>query len=196
MMLTIVWDVDDVLNDLMYQWFKYSWLPANPDCNVTYAELNANPPHQALGTTREEYLASLDVFRRTERALKMQPNEAVLSWLHDHGARFRHVALTARTLETAPDVASWVMRHFGTWIRCFGVVPSRAAEAVPVYDRNKGEFLRWLRCGDILIDDSPENIRHAEVVGLKTLMYPQPWNESSFSVETLLQKLCEWAVES
>ena len=27
-MLTIVWDVDDVLNDLMFQWFSLGWKTA------------------------------------------------------------------------------------------------------------------------------------------------------------------------
>jgi len=192
-MLTIVWDVDDVLNDLMYQWFTHSWLVAHPASHCRYTDLSANPPHEDLGITREQYLASLDEFRRTARARDMHPNQEILSWFRSHGSRFRHVALTARPLESAPDVASWVLLHFGAWIRTFGVVPTRFAGHEPIYDRNKAEYLRWFRSGDIFVDDSMENIREAEELGLKTLLYPQPWNDSPLTNEMVLRKLSEWA---
>jgi hypothetical protein len=196
MMLTIVWDIDDVLNDLMYQWFTYCWLEQTPGCRVTYAELGGNPPDEALGISRATYLDSLDEFRRTDRARNMLPNAEVLGWLCKRGARFRHIALTARPLESAPDVAHWVMRHFGAWIRNVGVVPTRAAEDVPVYDRTKGEYLKWLRCGDIMVDDSIENVRQARLLGMKTLLYPQPWNNSELTLTMLLKELSDLAVSS
>lgn len=195
-MLTIVWDVDDVLNDLMYQWFTFCWLVENPECKFSYAELSGNPPDEALGIARATYLASLDRFRKSDRAINMQPNAEVLAWMGEHGGRFRHLALTARPLETAPDVAHWVMRHFGAWIRAVGVVPTRAAADVPVYDRTKGEFLKWLSCGDILVDDSEENVKQAQGLGMKTLLYPQPWNDRALTVTTLLKELTELAVHS
>ena len=197
MMLTIVWDVDDVLNDLMYQWFTGGWMVEHPSCAVTYEELSENPPHAALQVQIADYFASMDAFRKTERALEMKPNAEVLAWFHAHGGRFRHIALTARPLETAPDVAHWVMRHFGAWIRCFGVVPTRAPQDVPVYDRNKGEYLDWLGRGDVLVDDSLENIRHAQLLGMKILTYPQPWNRgkhrSNSTAAALLQRLTDMA---
>jgi hypothetical protein len=192
-MLTIVWDVDDVLNDLMFQWFTHDWLIEHPECPLSFEELKENPPDKVLGITREAYLLSLDYFRQTERALKMEPNEDVLAWLRMHGARFRHVALTARPLETAPDVAHWVMSNFGAWIRCFGVVPTRVQEGVPAYERNKGEYLRWLRCGDILVDDSAANIAQGKGLGMKTLLYPQPWNDSTLTTKRLLKRLSDLA---
>ena len=195
-MLTIVWDVDDVLNDLMYQWFSYCWLPETPECKITYAELCGNPPDATLGISRDAYLNSLDAFRKTVRALNMEPNADMLGWFREHGARFRHIALTARPLESAPDVAQWVIRHFGAWIRCVGVVPTRTATDLPVYDRTKGEFLQWLRCGDVLVDDSLENVEQAQLLGIKTLLYPQPWNTSPLTITTLLKELSGLAVSS
>jgi hypothetical protein len=194
MMLTIVWDVDDVLNDLMYQWFTFCWLEKTPGCRVAYAGLSGNPPDEALGIARATYLDSLDAFRTTDRARNMQPNDQVLGWMRQYGARFRHIALTARPLESAPDVAHWVMKHFGAWIRNVGVVPTRAAEDVPVYDRTKGEYLKWLRCGDIMVDDSIENVSQAQSLGMKSLLYPQPWNRSALTVATLLKELSDLAV--
>ena len=195
-MLTIVWDVDDVLNDLMYQWFVCGWLAEHSDCRISYAELTCNPPHDVLGVDRSEYLSSMDVFRRTERACNMAPNPEVLTWFREKGHRFRHIALTARPLETAPDVAHWVMRHFGAWIRCFGVVPTRTEESVPVYDRSKGEYLAWLGRGDVLVDDSTDNILEAEALGLRTLQTAQPWNNSKLTMTALLQQLTQLAGES
>ena len=39
-MLTIAWDVDDVLNDLMGAWLKDAWLPAHPECTLAYDDLH------------------------------------------------------------------------------------------------------------------------------------------------------------
>jgi len=192
-MLTIVWDVDDVLNDLMAQWFLHGWLPSHPDCLLTYRDLTGNPPHAALGVDRSEYLSSLDAFHKTDRGANLTPSAEVLGWLSREGHRFRHIALTARPLETAPHVAHWVFHHFGAWIRCFGVVPSRTGCDIPSYDTKKAEFLAWLGRGDILIDDSPENIRHAQAIGLKALMPRQPWNQSGLTMHDLLENLTRMA---
>jgi hypothetical protein len=194
-MLTIVWDVDDVLNDLMAQWFLRGWLPSHPECRLAYRDLAANPPHLALGVERSEYLSSLDAFHQTNRGANLTPSAEVLAWFHRDGHRFRHIALTARPLETAPTVAHWVFRHFGAWIRCFGVVPSRAGRDLPAYDTTKAEFLAWLGRGDILIDDSPQNIQQAQSLGLKTLMPSQPWNQSALTLESLLHTLSGLAGE-
>jgi hypothetical protein len=195
MMLTVIWDVDDILNDLMYEWLRYGWLAEHPDCRTSYAELTCNPPHTVLGVNRKDYLASMDRFRKTERGCNMAPNPEVLTWFHDQGHRYRHIALTARPLETAPDVAHWVMRHFGTWIRCFGVVPSRTEEGVPLYDRTKGEFLAWFGRGDVLVDDMTENVAQAASLGLRTLQPAQPWNSSTLTIAAALQELSQMAGE-
>jgi hypothetical protein len=195
-MLTLVWDVDDILNNLMHRWFHDGWLAEHPDCRLTYAELTCNPPDTVLSVPRSEYLASMDRFRKTEQGCNLTPNPQVLGWFREQGSHFRHIALTARPLETAPDVAHWVMRHFGGWIRCFGVVPTRLGKEFPVYDRSKGDFLAWLGRGDVLVDDSTENILDAASLGLKTLQPAQPWNKSTLTIPALLQELSQMAGES
>jgi hypothetical protein len=195
-MLTVVWDVDDILNDLMFQWFTYGWMAEHPDCTIAFSGLTANPPHAVLGVERSEYLESMDRFRRSERACNMIPQADVLDWFRERGGEYRHVALTARPLETAPDVAHWVMRHFGAWIRCFGVVPTRTDAGVPVYDRTKGEYLAWLGRGDVLVDDATENILQAQALGLKTLQATQPWNNSTMTIPALLRELSQMAGDS
>lgn len=194
-MLTAIWDVDDILNDLMYQWFHHGWLPEHPECSLAYSGLTSNPPHALLGVEQRVYLESMDRFRRTKKCSQMTPNAEVLAWFRERGHLCRHVALTARPLESAPDAAWWVMHHFGAWIRCFGVVPTRAPEGTPVYDRSKAEFLAWLRTGDILIDDSIDNVREAEELGLRTLQPAQPWNRSNLPMSAVLRQLTEWAGE-
>jgi FMN phosphatase YigB (HAD superfamily) len=194
-MRTIVWDVDDVLNDLMAQWFSRGWKRERPTGAAEYCDLNENPPHASLGVTREEYLSSMDAFRKTDAGIHLTPNSEVLEWFALHGSNFRHVALTARPLETAPEVAAWVMRYFGAWIRCFGVVPTRTMEGVPMYDSGKGDFLRWLGKGDVLIDDTQENLRQAAEIGIKTFAWPQPWNDSQLTTTQILQALTDMAAK-
>jgi hypothetical protein len=192
-MRTIIWDVDDVLNYLMYQWFTQSWRQEHPAARGDYGELSENPPHLSLGTTREEYLTSMDAFRKTRAGVNLVPNDEVLQWFNAHGRKFRHVALTSRPLETAPEVAAWVVRHFGSWIRCFGFVPTRLPEDVPKYDRGKGDFLRWFGKGDVLIDDAPQNLMEATEIGMRALAWPQPWNDSQLTTTEILQTLTNMA---
>jgi len=195
-MLTIVWDVDDVLNDLMRSWFEQEWLPAHPDCKVNYAGITENPPHHVLGISKAEYLASLDSFRLSDKARLMRPNEDIIAWLKQSADQFRHIALTARPLDMAPPLAEWVFRHFGDYIRVFGVVPSRQEAHIPRYDQSKAEFLQWWGKADALVDDSQENIEAANSIGVRGVLYPQPWNRCELTVaETLdlLSATCERA---
>jgi hypothetical protein len=188
-MQTIVWDVDDVLNNLMHAWFTGAWMKEHPEWEIGYSGLTENPPHFVLGVAREHYLASMDAFRKTEPGIHLTPNAEVLDWFRQCGSRFRHIALTARPLETAPEVASWVMRHFGSWIRCFGIVPTRVGDNVPMYDRGKGDYLRWLGKGDVLVDDGEENLDQATALGLRAVTWPQPWNRSTQDTTSTLLEL-------
>jgi len=193
MMLSLVWDVDDVLNDLMRQWFRQCWSADHPESTLTFEHLSCNPPDAVLSITRAEYLASMDAFRESEQGKSIAPDAQVLSWFRQHGHCFRHIALTARPLAAVPGAAFWVFQHFGEWIRSFGVVPTRSEPGVPVYHRSKGEYLEWMRNGDILIDDADENIRSAVELGMKGLQPKQPWNRSKLTMAALLQQLTELA---
>lgn len=190
-MKTIVWDVDDVLNDLMRFWFKHSWLSHHPPCKIKYGDLTENPPHHLLGITRQQYLHSLDAFRNSAKAQAMRPNAALLKWFRAYGHLARHVALTSRPLHTVPLLSQWVFRHFGVWIRTFAFIPTRADKAIPFYDRDKCEYLKWLAKTDVLVDDSPENIKCAKDLGIKGLLYPRPWNQSDLTVTQLLRILAQ-----
>jgi len=192
-MMTIVWDVDDVLNDLMLAWFTETWKPSHPSCELSYSEITENPPDRVLGIQRSEYLSSLDAFRLSDRARNMPPNPAIAQWLQTHGAEYRHMALTARPLESTPQAAEWLFRHFGSYMRSFGVVPTRLPAGVPAYDRDKGDYLRWLGKADILVDDSEENLRAAEALGIRSVLYPQPWNGSSQTAREALESLAQLA---
>ena len=192
-MLTIVWDVDDVLNDSMRIWFEEVWKPLHLDSQLSYSDITENPPDRVLHISRSEYLSSLDAFRVSDQARSMRPNPAVLEWLRGFGATFRHIALTARPLESAPHAAEWLFRHFGTYIRSFGVAPARLTAGVPMYDRHKADFLRWLGRADVLVDDSEENLRAAAELGIHGVLYPQPWNHSSQTVLEVLESLADLA---
>lgn len=192
-MLTFVWDIDDVLNDLMRSWFTEEWLPGHPECRLAYSDLLENPPHRVLGISKTGYLASLDAFRLSEKARAMAPNGGILDWFRCHGARHRHMALTARPLDSVPYLSEWLFHHFGNYLRFFGVVPARLENGVPRYDTNKEDFLRWFGKADVLIDDSRENIAAARGLGIRNVLYPQPWNGNRSTVEETLRQLAEVA---
>lgn len=188
-MLTIAWDVDDVLNDLMQVWFAEIWQPAHPECELQYDGIIENPPDRILGIEQSEYLRSLDVFRSSESARRMEPNREILDWLQLNGANCRHIALTARPLDSVPHAAEWVFRHYGDYLRAFGVVPSRLGAKLPAYDQGKDGFLRWFGGAAVLVDDSAANVRAAEASGVKGVLYPRPWNGSSCTLAEALDRL-------
>jgi FMN phosphatase YigB (HAD superfamily) len=188
-MKTIVWDVDDVLNDLMRAWFSEAWLPGHSRCPVAYEGLTENPPHVALGIPIQEYLHSLDEFRAA-RGGRLVPNPEVLEWFRLHGHRFRHIALTAVPYRIADVWAAWVIKHFGRWIRSFNFVPSpRVSDVLPLYDADKRDFLSWWQRGDIIVDDNPTHIAAAAELGIEALTFPRPWNGAQVSTSKLLESL-------
>jgi hypothetical protein len=189
-MQTIIWDVDDVLNDLTREWFMAQWLPEHSGCAVRFEELTRNPPHALLGTTEQDYLTSLDSFRLSDAGRDLPPNREVLAWFEQEGARFRHVALTATPLMNAQHAASWVLRYFGRWIRTFAFVPSpRPGDPPSAYDRSKKEFLAWWGRADILIDDSPSHTAAAAQLGIRTFLVSQPWSRGGEPMGDILEAL-------
>lgn len=191
-MITIAWDIDDVLNDLMRIWFEESWLLAHPDCRVTYQELTENPPHKILNIDKKKYLADLDRFRLSSQYVAMQPIAEVEQWFKQYGHRFRHVAITAVPACTVHASAAWLMQKFGKWIRGYYFVPSlREGESLPVYDANKQDVLRKLGYIDVFIDDSEYNLMGVEEMGIKSILFPKPWNKNNANVKETLTKLTE-----
>ena len=177
--LTIIWDVDDVLNNLMSSWFEGYWLKLHPECLLSYKGITQNPPHRLLGVSLGDYLASLDQFRMSDAFKQLTPVKEVFDWFKLYGENFRHIALTAAPLCSASVSAEWVFRYFSQWIRCFSFVPSkRDGEQIPLYDQTKKELLSWLGEGDILVDDCMENIESVKSLRMHTVLIPQPWNNS------------------
>ncbi len=190
-MQTIVWDVDDVLNNLMQAWFETAWLPAHPTCKVSYNSLTENPPHRLLGVTKEEYLQSLDDFRLSCFS-QLKPVAKILTWFETYGGKFRHIALTAAPLKTAALSAEWTTHHFGRWIRTFAFVPSpRPGDPDPLYDSTKADYLRWWGQADILFDDNPAHVSAAQKLGLISLLVAQPWNQGGLTIAQALSFLNE-----
>lgn len=187
-MKTIAWDVDDVLNDLMKNWFEL--FKKTRKLEIKFPQIKENPPHRILGISLNEYLQSLDEFRLSKHYQKMKPLNTVLEWFENYGYKFRHIALTATPLNTAPTTAQWVLRNFGRWIRTFHFVPSkRQGIDVPEYDRDKSDFFRWLGKIDFFIDDNPENVKKMEQIGIKTILWRRPWNDAKKSWQEALDEL-------
>lgn len=194
-METIVWDVDDVLNDLMRCWFEQHWLLIHPDCTLRYEDITENPPHRILGISLKEYLDSLDTFRLSKQADQMLPVPEVVRWFNKYGTKYRHIALTGRPLNTISVASAWVFRHFGTWIRSFNFIPAhREGQHIPEYDRGKGEYLLRGDKPDILVDDDPVNIDEARKFGIRGILLPRPWNKSSVTIEEALSSLVESSI--
>ncbi|MDD5584804.1 MAG: hypothetical protein PHV55_07095 [Candidatus Omnitrophica bacterium] len=186
-MITIAWDVDDVLNELMRCWLEKKWLPQHPR-TVTYNDITKNPPCECIGARMEEYLASLDDFRSSGRYQELRPVPEVKEWFLRHGHLFRHLAVTAVPVSVAHTSAEWVLKYFGLWIRTFHFVPSvRTGLEIPHYDAHKNDFIKWFGKIDVLIDDNEENINRCIESGTKGILFPRPWNSSRLTIAQTLE---------
>ena len=191
-MRTIVWDVDDVLNNLTGLWFE-RWRQQHPECTLVYGDLRRNAPHELLGISFEAYLASLDEIRASISGHEdLTPNPQIVAWLNTHGHRYRHMALTARPPHAAAAAGAWVLGHFGKWIRTLTFVPPRQPADWPIYDRNKGDHLDWLNLDAILVDDSAINIMEVKDRGRPAILFPQPWNPDAQTVAEVLNHLAQF----
>lgn len=191
-MKTIVWDIDDVLNSLMKDWFEQKWLIENSGSLLIYNDIVQNPPHEVLKISFDDYKSSLDVFR-TQYGKLLKPVPEIISWFKDYGSNYRHIALTAVPIPLSPTSAEWIFTHFGNWIRSFNIVPSRRETDPPFeYYSTKKEFLESFGKVDLLIDDNVFNIEGAKELGIKTILFPQPWNNRVFNTpQKSLQMLNE-----
>ena len=187
-MLTIAWDVDDVLNDLMASWFEVFCQFEKPSCELGYSELVQNPPHKVLGISLDAYLKSLDRFCDGGGDGRLRVNTAIQEWMRTEGRRCRHIGVTARHSGIS-SLRAWVAQHFG--LQVYTPLASRTAWL------SKGIFLQreYPERDVILVDDSTEMVKDAWGCGINAVLYPQPWNESEQSVSDLLEflgrKVCE-----
>lgn len=189
-MITIAWDVDDILNDLMRCWLIDKWLPEHPDCKVCFEQITQNSPEYIINSSKEEYQLSLDAFRLLGAYLQLKPNPEILAWFEEFGDKARHIAITSVPLKAAHISADWVMKNFGKWIRGFNFVPSaRTGEKISEYDHTKTDYLKWLNNIDILVEDNEENIRQAQELGIKGLLVKRPWNKSNLLVKDALVEI-------
>lgn len=195
-MKTIIWDVDDVLNDLMRAWFE-DYSASNGTRHISYDRLTSNPPHELLGISRMEYLESLDKFRLSGKAENMPPVADIFEWFCRNGESCHNVALTAVPLSASPVCAEWVMRNFGRWIRSFNVVPSpRPGMEAHQYHGAKSDFLGWWGKADILVDDSEENVAGAVSLGIRAVLFPRPWNRSVLTIKETLKIITQMTLEA
>jgi phosphoglycolate phosphatase-like HAD superfamily hydrolase len=191
-MRTIVWDVDDVLNNLNGLWFA-RWREEHPETKLTYDELSSNPPHEILGISREVYLESLDKIRASISGHEdLTPQPEIVAWLGQHGHRYRHLALTARPPHTAAAAGAWVLGHFGQWIRTVAFVPPRKPPEWPDYDPSKAAYLDWLDLDCVMVDDTEKTIMEVKDRGRPAILFPQPWNSRPHSVTEVLAQLAQF----
>ncbi|MDI6839408.1 MAG: hypothetical protein QMD71_00905 [bacterium] len=191
-MKTIVWDIDDVLNDLTRSWLENSWLPSNPDCHLSYQNLTINPPNDLLGLGKEDYFKLLDAYRNSNKAKAMKPDENVVRWFKKYGEDFRHIALTTRPKHTVAAAVEWVLWHFGKWIRTISFIPSsRPNTYMPIYDKSKVEYLDWFGKVDFFIDDETKDVEGARKLGIQSYLVSQPWNNGELTLPEILDLLTE-----
>ena len=188
-MKTIFWDADDVLFPLMELWLK-DWKSKNPNKTISFSQITVNPPHALLSITLNNYLKDLDRFRLSSVCIQAQPYTGLREWFRQNGRYFHHAIITQRSMQTIPPLASWIFTHFGNWIRSFYFIPAaRSRQNNLIYDEDKATLLKRLNLADYFIDDDPRNIATAQKVGIKSLLFPQPWNHSKMNHAKFIENL-------
>lgn len=176
-MKTIIWDIDDVLNDLMLEWFVF-YIKSHP-IKIDYSHLSKNPPNELLGITLDYYHKSLDEFRQ-QYFIDLKPVEQIYQWFEKYGSKFKHVAVSSVPFTCSHLSAQWLINNFGRWVRTFHFIPSyRKNIIIPKYDNTKGDFIKSLNKVDLFIDDNEKNIEEVKNLGIKTITFPRPWNSKS-----------------
>lgn len=187
-MKTIVWDIDDVLNDCTKTWLENCWRPAHPGCTLKYEDITENPPHRLLCVKRDEYLDSLDRFRLSPQARAMVPDAYLMNWFKKCGFRYRHIALTARPRKTVFSAIDWVLQYYSEWFQTFSFVPAERHGEPPGHpDRDKSDFLAWLVKADYFVDDHPGNVMAAKKLGIEAFLVARPWNSGGLALEDIVE---------
>jgi 5'(3')-deoxyribonucleotidase len=191
-MKTIVWDVDEVLNNLVIEWLEY-WKVLFPDCKITYDQITNYSLKKVLNAPSNEILQSIDDFKFLGFFTDLKPNQKILKWFEEYGKYFHHIALTSCSLRTSHISASWVYENFGRWIRSFHCIPSsREGKEDIIYDINKAEYIKRIEDVDIFIDDCPENCEKVQDLyhGIKIFTPKKPWNTGTgIDIEEILREI-------
>lgn len=185
----LIWDIDDVLNDLTRLCMATTAQKIRP--GIKLEELQQNPPLAELGCSLDEYRNILDECR-DKYLYEQAPRKEVMAFFQEWGSELRSVTLSAAPVSMAPRSAEWVLRHFGRWIQGTIFVPSprkQIATGMPLFT-SKAEAVSVL--GGILIDDAPQNVKSVRAAGHRAFYFPAPWNENkNMSIEKFFSMLCK-----
>ncbi len=117
-MTTLVWDIEDVVNELTAQWLatiNHNTISTN--CQTTNSDF-----HTFLGWSRDEYLHPIDGYK-DEDYRDFAPNKLVIGLMSE--AEFcSNILLTATPLNSAPHSAELTLRHFSSLIDGIPIAPS------------------------------------------------------------------------
>jgi len=184
----VLWDIDDVLNQLMALWLATSAARLNVML-PSYDNLSQNPPHLLLGVEKEAYLASLD-HCRANFLYSQPPREELLDFFREYGGKIRSMTLSCVPVSFAPRAAQWVLEYFGLWLQATLFVPSPRS-GITVYSKtfaSKAEAA--LALGGILVDDNPVLVEQTLTDGGEAILFPAPWNSNnSLGIEQFLDQL-------
>ncbi len=175
----MAWDVDDVLNDLSAAWASHEGLDWKSARGGSPKEMASS-----LGIPEDEYLASLDRFRREEYRF-LSPNPFIRDWLSQAAGSVRSVAITRTPIRTAGQVSRWVFETYGHLIQGYFVALSpRREDPVNTTYESKADVVRRIVGVVALVDDQPANFSDLPVT-CAALEYPRAWNSAGAATDLL-----------
>jgi hypothetical protein len=138
-MITIAWDIDDVLNSLDKEFKNWASLTG-------------------LIIDDKNYLKYLDRFR-LGYYLNLKVNTEVYNWFIENGDKVINIAITAVPNKLAYISSWWLFKNF-KWFTSIVIIPSyREEDPILSPFKTKGEYLQWLKKVDVFIDNNEKNIR-------------------------------------
>lgn len=172
-----IWDVDDVLNNLTKDFISYI-APSIP-----YKEILNPNIHDSLGLSQNDYHYELDNFRRREY-LNLKPNLEIINFIKSRKGSM-HYILTSVPHEFIEISFCWVKRNFDNMFYGYLFAPSRR-ENVNLQTSAKMDHLNNLNLigrKTYFIDDNPYNFINIDNTSITKVLWPQPWNSSTKSLE-------------
>ncbi len=185
--IIIIWDIDDVLNNFTKEWLN--WYNKQNKKDFLYLNLYENPPCRYINIKIEDYLNSIDCFRK-EKFLKLKPRKEIIEWFKKSPVeKIFNIALTSIPEKFIEMSSFWLFKNFKTWIKGFFSVPTIRNSNLK---QNKENIIKLMKKVDIFIDDNEQNVNSIKNFVKHSLIFPAPWNkERKKTIPDFLRELDE-----
>lgn len=187
-MKTIIWDVDDTLNNFRFDWFLHNKEELKKiDHDISYDYFNIKNPYNILNDNKDTFIKSLKDFKNYNH-FKITVNKEIYNWFYKYGKNYNHIILTKCSKDYFEFAVNFVNKYFGKWIQSYNYISGNKKDNLNEF-LTKAEFIKkYFKEIKYFIDDSEKNCKQVEELGIKTFCPKQPWN-NGMDIKDILEEL-------